>query len=296
VGFNRCFVKNYWFIGDIHGELRLLERLLENVQKFNPDHILFVGDYIDRGPHSREVIDLIMGLGNQVTCLMGNHELMMLNAMEDLGIGYSPVELWYYNGGEATVQSFGATSFFNLQSSLDDHYIRFFHTLKMSHVVEVGSRLKVLGTHAGISPRIPLEDQLSLRNYREFSRYLLNHHLDQGDSFLWVRDAFFNGSPSLWEGYLVVHGHTPTLKLKRFINSNGLTDFLFLDNDLSIRKEVESGKLLSVDIDSGSVISGRLTGLGFFLEESGGAEEVRMRSLTVSAEDLVPRDLGVVNQ
>ena len=166
----------------------------------------------------------------------------------------------------------------------------------MSHVVEVGSHLKVLGTHAGISPRIPVEDQLALRNYREFSRYMLKNHIDQGDSFMWVRDSFFNGSPSLWEGYLVVHGHTPTLKLKRFISSNGQTDFLFLDNDLSIRKEIKSGKVLSVDIDSGSVYSGRLTGLGFFVEESGRSEEVRMRSLTVSAEDLVPRDLGVVNQ
>jgi hypothetical protein len=84
------------------------------------------------------------------------------------------------------------------------------------------------------------------------------------------------------------------MKLKRFISSNGLTDFLFLDNDLSIRKETGTGKLLSVDIDSGSAISGRLSGLGFFVESPGGKELIRMRSLTVSAEDLLPRDLGVV--
>jgi len=287
-------LNNYWFIGDIHGELRLLERLLENVLKFDPDHIIFIGDYIDRGPHSREVIDLIMGLEIPVTCLMGNHELMMLNAMEDMGMGYNPVELWYYNGGEATLQSFGATSFFNFQSSLEDRYIRFFHSLRMSHVVEIGSSLKVLGTHAGISPAIPLKDQLELIDYRDLYRYMLSNYVDPGDSFLWVRDAFFNGSPSLWEGYLVVHGHTPTLKLRRFINSNGLTDFLFLDNDLGIRKETGTGKWLSVDIDSGSAISGRLSGLGFFVESSGGKELIRMRSITVSSEDLLPRDLGVV--
>jgi serine/threonine protein phosphatase 1 len=287
-------VKNYWFIGDIHGELKLLERLLENVLKFNPDQIVFVGDYIDRGPHSREVVDLILKLGTEVTCLMGNHELMMLNAMEDLGYGYNPVELWYYNGGEATLQSFGATSFFNLQSSIDAHYIRFFKSLRMSHVVEVGNQLKVLATHAGISPVIPVEDQIAMHDYRDFNRYMLNHHLDHGESFLWVRDSFINGSPSLWEGYLVVHGHTPVLKLERFITSNGQTDFLFLDHDLGMRKEVNSGRILSIDIDSGSFISGRLTGLGFFLEDSEGIEEVRMRSITVSAEDLVPRDLGVV--
>ncbi len=287
-------MKNYWFIGDIHGELRLLERLLENVLKFEPDHILFVGDYIDRGPHSREVIDMILDLDVPVTCLMGNHELMMLNAIEDMGIGYNPVELWYYNGGEATVQSFGATSFFNLQSSLDGRYIRFFQSLKMCHVVQVGSELKVLGTHAGISPAIPLGDQLVMRDYHDLQSYMLNKYMDHGDSFLWVREAFFNGSPSLWEGYLVVHGHTPTPKLRRFITSLGQTDFLFLDNDLGIRKDARSGEIQSVDIDSGSVISGRLSGLGFFLERTGEREEVRMRSITVSAEDLLPRDLGVV--
>jgi serine/threonine protein phosphatase 1 len=268
--------------------------LLGHVMKFDPDHILFVGDYIDRGPCSREVVDLIMQLDVEVTCLMGNHEMMMLNATEDLGIGYGPVELWYYNGAEATLQSFGATSFFNFQSSLGDRYIRFFRSLQMSHVVEVGNRLKVLGIHAGISPAIPLKDQLGLQDYHGFSRYMLINHIDQGDSFLWVRDAFFDSSPSLWDGYLVIHGHTPAQKLKRFTSSSDRTEFLLLENDLCIRKEKRTGRILSVDIDSGSAISGRLSGLGFFLESAGGKQEVRMRSLTVSAEDLFPRDLGLV--
>jgi serine/threonine protein phosphatase 1 len=287
-------MKNYWFIGDIHGELRLLDRLLEHVTKFSPEHILFVGDYIDRGPNSKEVVDRIMELDIETTCLMGNHEMMMLNAMEDMGIGYNPIELWYYNGGEATLQSFGATSFFNFQSSLDPCYIDFFHSLEMSRVVELGSRLKVLGVHAGISPVIPLEDQLGLKDYRELGDYMLRNYVDPGESFLWVRDAFFHSPPSLWDGYLVVHGHTPTLKLKRFIASNGLTDFLFVDNDLCIRKEKKTGMIHSVDIDSGSVISGRLSGVGFFIESKAGREVIRMRSLTVSAEDLITRDLGTV--
>ncbi len=287
-------MKNYWFIGDVHGEWRLLERLLEQVQRFKPDHILFVGDYIDRGPHSKEVVDLIMQLEVEVTFLMGNHEIMMLNAIEDLGIGYSPVELWYYNGGEATVQSFGATSFFNLKSALEPSYLEFFQSLKMSRLVEVGSHLKVLGTHAGVSPTIPIEDQLNLRDYHELNEYMMRNHVDPGESFLWIRDGFFNMPPSGWNDYLVVHGHTPTLKLKRLVSSDDRTDFLFVENDLGIRKEKSTGRILSIDIDSGSAISGRLSGLGFFLENSGGREEVRMRSLTVSTEDLVPRDLGMV--
>ncbi len=288
-------MKNFWFIGDIHGEIRLLDQLLENVLRFNPEQIVFVGDFIDRGPYSKEVVDRIIGLDVQVACLMGNHEMMMLNALEDMGYGQSPIELWYYNGGEATLQSFGSSSFFSFQSDLEPSYLEFFRNLKMSHIVRVGHKLKVLGTHAGISPAIPLNDQIAMDNYHDLNRYILEKHIDPGDSFLWVRDAFFNSPSSLSEGYLVVHGHTPILKLKRFLSSNGYKNFLFVDNDICINKDGETGKIISIDIDSGSVISGRLTGLGFFLENEGDDTlQIRMRSITVSGEELFPRDLGLV--
>lgn len=289
-------MKNYWFIGDIHGEIRLLNRLLENILRFNPDRIIFVGDYIDRGPGSKEVIDRIMSLNVPVSCLMGNHELMMLNAMEDLSYGMNPIEMWYYNGGEATLQSFGSSSFFSFQSDLASTYLDFLQSLKMSEVLKMGPEQEILVTHAGISPFIPVEDQLRMENYKSLMRYLMHQHIDPGDSFLWVREAFFQSSPDLWDGYLVVHGHTPVLKLKRFIVSNGISDFQFVENDLCFRKNRTSGKIISVDIDSGSVISGRLTGLGFFIEkEDSGGPEIKMRSMTVSKEEIFPRDLGPVN-
>ena len=55
-------MKNYWIIGDIHGEMALLDQLLENIDRFNPEVIVFLGDYIDRGPHVKEVVDRIMNL------------------------------------------------------------------------------------------------------------------------------------------------------------------------------------------------------------------------------------------
>jgi serine/threonine protein phosphatase 1 len=288
-------MKNVWFIGDIHGEIRLLDRLLDNVLKFNPDQLVFVGDYIDRGPYSKEVIDRILGLDLPVSCLMGNHEMMMLNSMEDMGYGNSPIELWYYNGGEATLQSFGSTSFFSFQSTMNPVYLDFFRNLKMNKVVQLNGSLQILGTHAGVSPSIPLGDQLSITDYRALNTYLLEKHIDPGDSFLWIRDGFYNGDPDLWEKYLVVHGHTPVLKLKRFISSNGNRDFFFVENDICVRKDPETGKIVSIDIDSGSFICGRLSGIGFFVEEeSGSLPIVRMRSITVSYEDLFPRDLGPV--
>ena len=289
-------MKNFWFIGDLHGEIRLLDRLLEQILKFDPTELIFLGAYIDRGPYAREVVDRIRSLEVPVSCLMGNHEMMMLNAMDDLGYGYSPIELWYYNCGEATLQSFGFTSFFCFQSVMPATYLDFFHKLKMSRQVKLLEGLSVLATHAGISPAIPVSAQLGMENYNDLNHYLLENHIDPGDSFLWVREAFFGSSPDLWDGNIIVHGHTPVMKLKRYVNSNGSNDFLFVENDICIRKNPETGSIVSIDIDSGSVISGRLTGLGLFMgiEENEQKESARLRSITVSAEDIFPRDLGRV--
>ena len=289
-------MRNTWFIGDIHGEIGLLNRLLENILKFRPERIVFLGDYIDRGPYSKEVIDRILGMEVPVSCLLGNHEMLMLNAIEDLGYGMNPIELWYYNGGEATLQSFGSSSFFSFQSDLDPHYLDFFQSLKMSQVIALDPKLKILATHAGISPSIGIQDQLGMGDYRSLIRYLFTNRMDPIESFLWVRDAFFNSSPELWKDYLVVHGHTPIMKLKRFVASNGQTDFHFVENDLCIRKDIASGKIVSIDIDSGSAISGRLSGLGFFVEKEDKLNSrIRMRSMTVSNEEIFPRDLGLIN-
>ena len=288
-------MKNYWIIGDIHGELALLDQLLENINRLNPEVIVFVGDYIDRGPHVKEVVDRILALKSKVVCLMGNHEMMMLNAMEDMGYGSSPIELWYYNGGEATMHSFGFTSFFTFQSQMEPIYLDFFQNLGMSYRFEPVEGLKILVTHAGISPAIPLMDQIGMKNYRELNRYLLEKHIEPGGSFLWTREAFFSSDPLRWDGYLVVHGHTPVLKLKRFIASSGRNNFYFAENDLCIRRVHKGEGIASIDIDSGSTLSGRLTGLGFFIEHDDGPDSrVRMRSLTVSREDIFPRDLGLV--
>jgi serine/threonine protein phosphatase 1 len=284
-------MNNYWIIGDIHGEIRLLDSLLEQILTYEPTELVFLGDYIDRGPHSKEVVDRILGLGVPSVCLMGNHEWMMLNAMEDYGFGYNPMELWYFNGAEATLHSFGFTSFFSFQSQMEAVYLNFFHQLRLSHVIRLQNTLKILAVHAGISPAVPVSDHDSLHNYRDLRRYMVEKQLGQDDSFLWVRDAFFNASPENWKGNVVVHGHTPVLKLKRFVQSNGQEHFHFIDNDLCLRRDGPLGRIVSVDIDAGSTISGRLTGLGFF-EGDPPASLLTMKSLTATYEEIFPRDLG----
>jgi len=288
-------MKNFWIIGDIHGDYTLLGQLLGQIERYQPEQLVFVGDYIDRGSQSKEVIDRIMHLKIPAICLMGNHEIMMLNAIDDLGYGHSPIELWYYNGGETTLRSFGFTSFFSFQTDMDPGYLAFFRNLKMSYTIEPVKGLKILVTHAGISPAIPLQEQIGMESQVDLNRYMLENQIDPGDSFLWVREGFFGSSPDLWKGYLVVHGHTPVPKMKQFIPVQGREHFLFVDNDFCIRKDEEGGKYLSVNIDSGSVITGRLSGLGFFTENPDPDNpRVRMKGLTVSGEGIFPRDLGLV--
>ena len=288
-------MKNYWFIGDIHGEIDLLDSLLRAILKHDPDQLIFLGDYIDRGPHSRQVVDRIMELDVPAACLMGNHELMMLSAYEDSPGVYNPMELWYRNGGEATLQSFGFPGFFSFQSQMEDAYMDFFRKLLMNHVIDLRPGIRILSTHAGISPFIPLADQLLLKDYQDLQQYMADRQLDLGDSFLWARESFFSSSSNLWRGYMVVHGHTPTLKMKQYARLVSNPHFQFHGDDLVIRRNGEQGTVVSVGIDSGSTLTGRLTGLGIFADQSKDAlGELSMRSLTVSREDIFPRDLGSI--
>jgi len=108
--------KVVYAIGDVHGCDDLLAELHEHIRDYHQSmhsdrkaELIHLGDYIDGGAHSREVIDRLMsGLqGFQVTCLLGNHEAMLLEclATDNRQAWYT----WLSNGGEETVTSFGMT-------------------------------------------------------------------------------------------------------------------------------------------------------------------------------------------
>ena len=142
-------------IGDIHGCLTKLIELIElcHADAGNrPAKFIFLGDYIDRGPVSRGVVEFLMSLQqdrpDDVICLMGNHEDMLLAAVD------APdwEESWLRNGGLQTLQSYGKTTVSNIPQ---DH-INWIRDLPKSH--DDGQRFFV---HAGIcgfrsmSPSIP---------------------------------------------------------------------------------------------------------------------------------------------
>jgi calcineurin-like phosphoesterase family protein len=94
-------------IGDVHGCLAPFDDLLAWVNPAPDDLIVTLGDYVDRGPDSRGIIDRLIGLkrsGMKLVCLRGNHEIMMLEAWKG---GRSEKKMWLSVGGVQTLGSYG---------------------------------------------------------------------------------------------------------------------------------------------------------------------------------------------
>ena len=169
-------------IGDIHGCGDALARLLAEIDRHSigrPRRLVFLGDYVDRGPDSAAVLDTLRRLDHvekgQAVFLLGNHERMMLDAYsESLG-----ATLWQENGGRATLASFGIED----PEELPRDVLGWLSSLPTVH--EDPQRYFV---HAGFRPRHPgIDPDIETR--------------------LWIRDPFL--SQPFDFGRHVVHGHTP---------------------------------------------------------------------------------------
>jgi len=136
----------YIVITDIHGELRKLESVLSKIKTHPDDIFVFMGDYIDRGPDSKGVVEKVIAQSQTHKCiyLIGSHEYAYMHSQND---EYYSFLFWNY-GGPATVRSYG--SFENIDKIHGD----FFRSLKFYHLTD-----KYLFVHAGINPAYPLEQQ-----------------------------------------------------------------------------------------------------------------------------------------
>lgn len=139
-------MSRYIAITDIHGELEKLENLLSKIQIYPEDIFVFMGDYIDRGPDSKGVVNRIIEQSNTNKCiyLIGSHEYAMLHASND------DYYQWLFDnyGGPATERSYGG---FN--NILETHG-KFFRNLQFYYLTD-----KYLFVHAGINPDYDLEFQ-----------------------------------------------------------------------------------------------------------------------------------------
>ena len=159
-------------IGDIHGCLDPLRRLMDQIHLSDMDEVVFMGDYVDRGPESKGVIDYLLTLQGRYTFLMGNHERMFLDFLQ----GKERL-LFLYNGGEATLESYGGIG------KIPADHLAFLNRLILSHETD-----DYLFVHGGIRPGIPLQEQ------------------DPTD-LLWIREEFY-AYPGRYPK-TVVFGHTP---------------------------------------------------------------------------------------
>jgi serine/threonine protein phosphatase 1 len=173
-------------IGDVHGCCDKLEALLlacDRVRAGREVRYVFIGDYIDRGPDSRKVIDLLMhkqlSEGRRFVCLRGNHEQMLIVAAAE-GRSDRDLMTWWANGGEQTLDSYGV----NDPSSLPTTHLEWIRALPLRFADQ-----KRLFVHAGIRPGVAIADQ-------------------SDDDLLWMREPFLSSKASCTT--FVVHGHTPT--------------------------------------------------------------------------------------
>jgi serine/threonine protein phosphatase 1 len=179
----RCYV-----IGDIHGCLEELAHLIEGLPLEPGDRLVFLGDYVDRGPDSRGVLTYILNLQKrdelELICLKGNHEDMF---MAYLGLPGQHGDMFLYNGGLATLYSYGVkpkqVSADGILAEIAAEHIEFLKSLKRYFVME-----PFIFVHAGIHPLKPLEQQTDT-------------------DLLWIRNEFISHPHRL--PYTVVFGHTP---------------------------------------------------------------------------------------
>ena len=260
-----------WIIGDIHGMYDPLRVLIDNLDDELLDKFVFVGDYIDYGPSSKEVLDLIMGLGDKAVCLMGNHEYLLLETLYDEqhrnSFGYA---VWQNNGAERTIRSFGCQTFQEFEQKFEQKYADFLLNLNLFHletVTCVDKEFKFLITHAGIMPNIPLEEQLAVNSYHDFKQFLEEKRVWIEDAFIWVRKDFLTCDPDKWSEYMIIHGHTPTHLLNRYIpgfSSDELEDLPYL------RKHPDNSEcIVSIDIDTGAAFGNCLTAIGLMPTKDG---------------------------
>jgi serine/threonine protein phosphatase 1 len=179
-------------VGDIHGCRHALGDILTQCRERaegRPHRFVFIGDYIDRGPDSRGVIEAIRELERSapgsVVCLLGNHEALLLSALAG-----GDVFLWLENGGGETLASYGADH----PSDLPRDHIAWLSALQLSF--DDGRRFYV---HAGIDPDRPIDRQ-------------------ERETLLWIRARFHRARKDY--GRLIVHGHTPTPDGEPEVRSN----------------------------------------------------------------------------
>ncbi|HBL61042.1 MAG TPA: serine/threonine protein phosphatase [Cyanobacteria bacterium UBA8803] len=167
-------------IGDVHGHYDTLMTLLDAIAPTRDDMVYFLGDLIDRGPRSAQVVEFVKQ--SSYPCLLGNHEQMVLEILGNGDIHAPALQAWLYSGGHSTINSYGE------QGVLQEH-MDWMRTLPL--YLDLGDIWLV---HAGVHPRLPIEKQTS-------------------EQFCWIREEFHGIQQPYFPDKLIITGHTITFTL-----------------------------------------------------------------------------------
>ena len=187
---------NVWAIGDVHGYADTLLTLLDSLNLSSRDRVVLLGDLVDRGPRSCEVIRIARE-NPQIFSVLGNHEEMMLNSFDVDNIQTMTAQQtnWFYVGGRATNQSY-IDEFTNSQGQIDDFDLR----------MRVGKDLAWLDS---LPHHIVLDDfRLVHAGYSPWDGDL---DLQSTDTLMWIRGEFHNSITPVDEKRTVVFGHSTVL-------------------------------------------------------------------------------------
>ena len=220
-------------IGDIHGRLDKLEQLLAQVKPTQDDELIFLGDYIDRGPDSWGVVKKVKELQEKfprTVCLMGNHELTFVRSF----IG-SPGVSELLSMCEFDVEGWQRKALYSLQRGAEeaphevDAALRWLAALPLHH-----ESRGVHFAHAGYNPTKPWEEQ-------------------EPDDFVWCREIFFRRyrGEDTW-----VIGHTPVQSMEETVGAEDAAVPLFLPNNvimLDTGAFMENGRPTCCDLLQGEI-------------------------------------------
>jgi serine/threonine protein phosphatase 1 len=156
-------------VGDIHGASAALDALLAVVNPTPADLLVFLGDYVDRGPDSKGVLDRLLALQqtHRVVCLRGNHELMMARARHDRG----ELRMWLSVGGAEALSSYSGPRWANWTDAVPPEHWRFLEE-GLYDFFETPTHIFV---HANLYPDQVLEDQPEMMLFWEFLSAPVRH-------------------------------------------------------------------------------------------------------------------------
>jgi serine/threonine protein phosphatase 1 len=212
-------------IGDIHGCIDSFRELIEyKIGIKNNDKLVLLGDYIDRGNSSKEVVDYIIDLqrkGFDIIPLMGNHEAMLIDSLDNEDL----LLTWIFNGGAVTLKSFGIKSL----KDLNHVYIDFFRGLQYYFLLN-----NFLFVHAGFNDEIsnPFDDKYQM---------------------IWTRREEYTNP--LFKDKIIIHGHSPVTEIlcRQSILEN--RQVINIDTGCVYSDEVGYGRLSAIELYSMELFS-----------------------------------------